>query len=326
MDTKKQTIILAGGTGFLGQLLQNHFAKIYHKVIVLTRQAKPAKDNIHFMEWDGRNPGHWMHEVDGADAIINLTGKSVNCRYNENNKKEILESRISSTLALGAAVIMAAKPPRIWINSSSATFYRHAEDRPQDEYTGETGKDFSMGVCQQWEETFFDIPTPGTRKVALRTALVLGKKGGVYPVFRKLANIGLAGKQGSGRQMTSWIHEDDFVASIDFIMASPELDGAINITAPHPVSNEEFIKAMRHSLGHSCGLPQTKWMLKIGAWFMGTETELVTKSRWVVPTRLLRCEFDFKYPFVQQAFNALNQKTHDHAHSQSPVENQVQLA
>lgn len=326
MKYQRNKLILAGGTGFLGQVLLQRIAPFFDEVVVLCRQPRQAFQNIRFVMWDGKQPGAWADEVDGAQVLINLTGKSVNCRYNPENKKQILESRLASTLALGAAVIMASRPPKLWINSSSATIYRHAEDRPQDEYTGETGKDFSMGVCQQWEETFFDIPTPSTRKVAIRTALVLGQQGGVYPVFRKLANMGLAGRQGSGRQMTSWIHEKDFADAIRFIIDSPELDGVINLSSPHPVSNEEFIKTMRHSVGHSCGLPQTKWMLEIGAWLMGTETELVTKSRWVVPTRLLSCGFEFQYPFVQQAFNALKNKSNDHTLSQSSLENTVQLA
>jgi uncharacterized protein (TIGR01777 family) len=326
MKYQRNKLIIAGGTGFLGHVLLQRMAPLFDEVVVLCRKPFESYKNIRCVQWDGKQPGSWVDEIDGANVLINLTGKSVNCRYTAENKKQILESRLASTLALGAAVIMASHPPKLWINSSSATIYRHAEDRPQDEYSGETGDDFSMNVCRQWEETFFDIPTPTTRKVAIRTALVLGQQGGVYPVFRKLANMGLAGKQGSGRQMTSWIHELDFVSALRFIIDSPEIDGVINLAAPHPVSNEEFIKTMRHSLGHSCGLPQTKWMLEIGAWILGTETELVTKSRWVVPTRLLSCGFDFKYPFVQQAFNALKHKTDDHAHSQSSLENTVQLA
>jgi hypothetical protein len=299
-------IVLAGGSGFLGQVLQKNFgADPANEVVVLSRTPAPAEGRVRTVIWDGRQPGHWVYELEGADLLVNLTGKSVNCRYTEPNRREILRSRVEATQVLDRAVAGLAQPPKVWMNASSATWYRNAEDRPMDEYTGETAQDFSMGVVQAWEAAFFAQEIPGVRKVALRISLVLGKNGGVWPVFRQLATFGLAGSLGSGRQKTSWIHEQDVVAAVKFLYETEGLSGPVNVTAPEPVSNAEFMQAVRKNTGPGVAIHQPEWMVRMGAVLMGTEAELVLKSRWVVPARLKEWGFTFKYPRVSQAMEAL---------------------
>lgn len=297
---KKQThLVIAGGKGFLGSSIIEYWGKDFDRVTVLTRKALPQKGNTHYVEWDGRTPGPWMNNIDGCSVLINLTGKNVNCRYTEENKKEILQSRIDSTLALGAAVIMAENPPQIWMNSSSATIYEGSYDYANTEKNGIIGSDFSMNICKEWEQTFFDIPTPRTRKVALRTSLVFGKNGGVFPLLRKLAKIGT----GAGPQMMSWIHEEDFVRALQFIAFKTTAEGPVNITSPHPHPFHFLMKNLPHFLPQ---INPPKWMLELGAKVLGTETELMLKSRWVLPQKLLTEGFQFKYGRIEQAIAEFN--------------------
>jgi uncharacterized protein len=302
---KSTHLIIAGGTGFLGTLLTQYFRKKFDRITLLTRHAKPQEGNIHYVEWDGRQPGPWMYQVDGADVLINLTGKSVHCRYTAKNKKEILESRTESTLILGAAAIMAKEAPKLWINSSSATIYRDARDRPMTETNGELGLDFSPQVCKQWEELFFSIPLAHTRKIALRTSLVLGENGGAYPVFRKLSRLGFGGKAGDGQQKISWIHAVDFVRAIDHFLHHPHSEGVYNCTSPHPLPNAEFMKTLRSALRMPIGLPASERLLRIAGRLIGTEPELLLKSRWVLPARLEAEGFHFSYPTLQMALQNL---------------------
>ncbi|MEO5562107.1 MAG: DUF1731 domain-containing protein [Chitinophagaceae bacterium] len=193
---------------------------------------------------------------------------------------------------------------KLWINASSATIYRHATDGPQDEYTGEFHDGFSVQVCQRWEKVLYDQTTPATRKVALRMAITLGPGGVLIPYFN-LLKFGLGGKQGSGKQMFSWIHIEDTCRMIEWIAAHEDLEGTYNCSSPNPVSNIEFMQQLRKATGHVFGLPAYEWMLKIGAPIIGTETELIVKSRWVVPTRIKETGFEFKYPFIKEAFTAI---------------------
>lgn len=311
---KNKKIILAGGTGFIGQEMIKHFGK-ENKIIVLTRQLNNATNNrnhyysltaadlqnVRFVKWDGCNIDNWVKELEGADILINLAGKSVNCRYNETNKKEIFDSRTKSVKVLGSALKKCSTPPLLWINASSATIYRHATDKPQDEYIGEFHNDFSVQVCKLWEETFYGQSTPSTRKVALRMAITLGTGGVLIPYFN-LLKFGLGGKQGNGKQMYSWVHIEDTCRMIEWIYDNTEIKGTYNCCSPNPVPNETFMALLRKETGHSLGLPAYTWMLKIGAPLIGTETELVLKSRWVVPTKILETGFQFKYPLLEDAF------------------------
>jgi len=301
-------VIIAGGTGFLGGELTKHFSSKGDEVIVLTRSEKPPTDSARYVQWNGRMIDSWVEELEGSELLINLTGKSVDCRYTEKNKTEIMRSRVDATTILGRAIEQAIIPPRLWINASTATIYRYSTDQEMDEYTGEIGSDFSMSVANAWEEALYRSHTPKTRKVALRISLVLGESGGVYPVFKRLAKFGVAGKMGSGKQRFAWIHIKDVLRIVDFIHEKENLEGAVNCTAPDVPTNAEFLRLFRNSLGVSIGIPQPKWLLKIGAILIGTESELILKSRWVIPLKLKDEGFVFKFDTPEKALNDLAKK------------------
>jgi uncharacterized protein (TIGR01777 family) len=254
--------------------------------------------------WDAQNLGNWVAHLEKSNILINLTGKSVNCRYTARNKKEIFSSRLQATRVLGQALQVLAHPPQVWINAASATIYRHAEDKPQDEYTGELGTGFSVDVCRQWEDTFFAQETPKTRKIGLRLAIVLDKNGGVIPYFRNLARLGLGGKQGNGQQYFSWVHGQDVTGIIDFLVSRPEMEGIFNVSAPNPIPNYAFMHAVRKAANVRFGMDTPPWLLQIGAVFIGTETELILKSRWVIPKRLTNAGYQFNIPTVHAALSA----------------------
>lgn len=310
---RTQKIVIAGGTGFIGRAMAAYFGSNNEVVLLSRRQNEKnnaytafdaSAQKVRVVHWDGRSKGDWWSEIDGADIIINLAGKSVNCRYTEKNRQEIFDSRVFATQALGDAVRAAAHPPALWLNAASATTYRHALDRPQDEYTGEMHNDFSVQVCKLWEKTFFEQHTPSTRKVAMRMAIALGH-GGVMVPYLHLVRWGLGGRQGSGKQMYSWIHIEDVCRFVGWIWERKDEEGVFNLSAPNPVTNAAFMKAVRQAAGVRFGLPAPAWMLRIGAALIGTETELLLKSRWVVPTRLSKEGFRFKYERVEDALQAI---------------------
>jgi len=301
-------VVIAGGTGFLGKMLRAHFTQCNYQVVVLSRSTHRGADNISYVKWDGENLGKWKNEMEGAHALINLCGKSVDCRYTERNKKQIYDTRLKSTKILGKAIKDCENPPKVWINSSSATIYRHAEDRDMDEETGEIGTGFSVDVCQKWENTFFDSITPGTRKVALRIAIVLGKESGALQPLRNLATIGFGGRQGNGSQYFSWIHEKDFINSVNFIVENKELSGVYNVAAPNPVKNVQFMSILKKALKIPFGVPMHKWMLEMGALIIRTETELILKSRRVVPKKLIEEGYKFQFPNLEKALSNLVHK------------------
>jgi uncharacterized protein (TIGR01777 family) len=294
-------IILAGGNGYLSTVLSDYYKDKAEQIIILSRKPKAAQGNVRTVEWDGKNIGNWTAKLEGAEMLINLCGKNVNCRYTPQNKKEILDSRLEPTAILGKAIANLKQAPKLWINITSATIYRHAEDRPQDEIHGETGEGFSVNVCRQWEKTFLETHTPYTRKVALRMGIVLGKNDGVFPRLRNLVKFGLGGKQGNGKQYVAWIHEHDVACITEWLLQQPEAEGVYNCTAPMPVPNKELMRKIRRQCGAISGLPASKWMLKIGALLIGTETELILKSRWVIPTRLTHEGYRFSYPLIDGA-------------------------
>ncbi len=298
-------IILAGGNGYLGGVLAKHFNSMANEVIILARKPQAETGNIKIMLWDGKTMGEWAHSLQGADLLVNLCGKNVNCRYTEKNKKEIFDSRLIPTRLLGKAIKEMENPPKLWINITSATIYRHAEDRPQDEFTGEIGNGFSIEVCKAWENSFFENETPNTRKIALRMGIVLGLKDGAFPRLLNLVKLGMGGKQGNGEQYMSWIHEEDAARSIEWLLNHPEIEGVVNCTAPEAVKNHVFMHSIRKAFGRSFGLPAPAWLLAIGAKVIGTETELILKSRWVKPAVLLDSGFEFKYGKIDEAMSAL---------------------
>lgn len=301
---KYQKIVLAGGNGYLGTVLANHFKTLANEVIILSRKAAPDRGNIKTIFWDGKAEGAWTSYLNHADLLVNLCGKSVNCRYTSKNKQEIFDSRLIPTALLNKVVSKMANPPKVWINSSSATIYRHAEDRPQDEITGEIGTGFSVDVCKAWEQTFFETATPATRKIALRIGIVLGKQSAVFPPLHNLVKLGLGGPQGNGRQYVNWIYEQDVARIVAFLLENPETSGVFNCTAPNAVTNATLMHTIRKACGMPFGLPSPKWLLKIGAFAIGTETELILKSRWVMPKRLLDLDFKFQVEDIDKAVMA----------------------
>lgn len=298
---KYNKIVLAGGNGYLGTVLTGYYRDIAKEVIILSRHAQPAIENVKTLMWDGKTEGDWMPALENADLLVNLCGKNVNCRYTEKNKREIIASRVEPTTLLNHVVLKLQHPPKLWINITSATIYRHAEDRPQDELNGEIGYGFSVDVCKAWENAFFKVNTPHTRKVALRMGIVFGKNDGVFPRLLNLVKMGIGGQQGNGQQYVSWILESDAAQITEWLLLHPDMNGIINAVAPHPVKNAEQMRFIRNIYGRSIGLPAPKWLLAIGALVIGTEPELILKSRWVLPTRLMEAGYQFKIPYVKEA-------------------------
>lgn len=290
-----KNIVIVGGNGFLGRCLTRFMIAHGWAVRVVARNKTGVAEGATYFLWDGVSEGDWMQAFEGAHAVVNLAGRTVNCRYNEKNKKQIFDSRTRTTELVGIAIQRANSPPRVWLNSSTATIYRHAEDKPQTDEEGELGTGFSVEVAKVWEKTFFEN-TVTVRKVALRTAIVMGDDPDtVFDVLAGLAKNYLGGKMGSGTQMVSWIHVEDFCRAILWFIENEEKQGSYNLSAPNPITNRELMQSMREYVDVAYGLPATKWMLEIGAFFMRTETELILKSRWVLPTRLQKEGFTFEY-------------------------------
>ncbi len=292
-----KTIIIAGGSGFLGQVLESYFQEKSFLVKILTRSPKHENDIL----WNAKDLGPWTKALEGAEALINLTGKSVDCRYTDENKKLIYNSRIDSTHILGLAINLCENPPKVWLNSSTATIYKGSYEKEMTEADGDIGDDFSMNIAKSWEETFNSITTPKTRKVILRTSIVLGKKGGALIPLKNLTKFGLGGKQGSGHQKVSWIHELDFSNAVAFLIDNKNLDGAFNLSVPKPTNNSILMKTLRHVLKVPFGISHPIPLLKLGAEIIGTESELVLKSRNVIPERLLKNGFKFTFTNIENA-------------------------
>lgn len=297
--------MIPGGTGHIGTLLARHFHAQGHLVTVIARFPKACEWQM--VHWDGLELGPWADVLDGADVVINMAGRSVNCRYNAANQRAIRYSRTFTTELVGKAIARAARPPRLWMNASTATIYRHSFDRANDEATGELGGAepnlpatwrFSIDVAKEWERTFSAAGTPQTRKVALRSAIVMSPdSGGAFDMLLRLVRMGFGGRSGSGRQYVSWIHDVDFIRALEFLIAREDLDGVVNIASPNPLPNREFMCNLRRAWCTSyVGIPSAEWMLEIGAIFLRTETELLLKSRRVVPHRLLEAGFEFHFP------------------------------
>ena len=300
-------LIIAAGTGFLGQVLIHHFKDKFDEIIILTRGKSKTIDGIKYINWNAKSFSGWENELENATVLINLAGKSVDCRYTKENKKEILWSRIQSTRILNKAVLNCTNPPKHWLNSSTSTIYRFSLDKQMDEVDGEIGNDFSINVALSWEKAFFKIETPNTLKTALRTSIVLGKNGGAFIPLKTLAKTGFGGKQGKGNQFVSWIHEEDFANAIEFVIQK-EMTGIVNVVSPEPVRNADFMQKLRKAVGFPFGIPISAFLLEIGSFFIRTETELVLKSRNVIPKRLLDNGFEFKFGDVDKAFQNLLSK------------------
>lgn len=307
----KPRLIIAGGSSFLGGVLAKHFADRGWETVVLTRRPRRQAGTVRQVFWDGETLGEWTNELEGARALINLAGRSVNCRYHARNRKLLLGSRLNSTRVLGEAIARCANPPPVWLNSSTATIYKHNFGPAWDE-AGEIGgcpeaKDiFSVHIAMEWERVFNEANTPHTRKVALRSAMVLGHgKNSVLPNLLRLARLGLGGRLAGGGQFISWIHEVDFCRAVEWIIEHENLRDPVNLAAPNPVTNAEFMATIRKVCRAPFGLPAMHWMLEVGALFLRTETELLIKSRRVVPGKLVSSGFAFKFPALKPALEEL---------------------
>ncbi|MDQ2840357.1 MAG: TIGR01777 family oxidoreductase [Acidobacteriota bacterium] len=298
-------IVIPGGSGQVGQILARHFHEQGHHVTTISRHARPAEWRT--IRWDGLELGDWVQDIDGSDVVINLAGRSVDCRYNAGNRREIKNSRTITTGLVGQAITAATRPPALWLNASTSTIYRHSLDRAMDDLTGEIGGNepgapetwrFSIEVATSWERAFFAAQTPRTRRVALRSAMTMSPdRGGVFDALLHLVRLGLGGTSGPGTQFVSWIHDVDFIRSVEFLIEHQELEGVVNVCSPCPVPNRYFMRCLRHAWCTTyIGLPAPRWALAAGAILLRTETELVLKSRRVVPTKLLKAGFEFHFP------------------------------
>jgi uncharacterized protein (TIGR01777 family) len=268
------------------------------------------------VHWDGLALGPWVETLEGADVCIHLSGRSVNCRATARNRRELYDSRIGPTRLLHQAFACLVNPPRLWMNASTATIYRHSLDKAMDEANGEIGGNelisrrrrapekwnWTVELAKDWESSFFGTATPRTRKIALRTSLVFSPApGSVFATLSHLVRAGLGGKQGNGSQVVSWMHESDYARSLEFLMNHDEIDGPVNLSAPQPLPNREFMAALREAWDVPNGLPAPAALLTIGMFFLRTEPELVLKSRYVVPRRLLDAGFQFEFPTWPEA-------------------------
>ncbi len=297
-------IVIPGGSGQVGTILARDFHRAGDDVVVLSRRVQRLPWRV--VHWDGQHLDGWQEEFDGADVVINLAGRSVNCRYDAAHRTEMLQSRVLSTRAVGQAIGAVCRPPRLWLQASTATIYAHRYDAPNDERCGVLGGDeagapdtwrFSIDVARAWEHAFEDAPAPHTRKVAMRSAMTMSPdRGGVFATLVRLVRLGLGGRAGDGRQFVSWIHERDFVAAVRWLIAHEEIAGVVNIASPNPLPYAAFMRELRRACGMPFGLPAPEWLLEIGARLMRTETELILKSRRVVPARLLEGGFTFAFP------------------------------
>ena len=303
-------IIIAGGSGQVGRALIRHFLKKGHEIVLLSRKQQDIP-NVKTAIWDGVNLGEWTQEIEGSDVVINLAGRTVNCRYTKTNLTQMMDSRVNSTNVIGQAIEKATTPPPTWLQMSTATIYAHRFDAPNDEHTGIIGGKesdvpdywgYSVEIAQAWEKTQQQANTPKTRKVAMRTAMVMTPdKEGIFDVLYNLTRWGLGGTIAGGRQFISWIHEYDFIQALEVLIENKGITGPVNLCAPNPLPQKDFMAQLRKAGNISIGLPATKWMVEIGAFFMRTDTELVLKSRQVIPKRLLDLGFQFQYSHWDKA-------------------------
>ena len=306
MTKRVGKVIIAGGSGFLGQKLAFSLIQENLEVIVLGRNNKPRLRGK-FIQWDAKTLGAWSEELENASALFNLTGHSVDCRYTEENKSLILNSRVNSTKVLGEAIRLCENPPSVWLNASTATLYndRRGELPPHDEYSEGNAEGFSEEVGRAWEKAFFDASDERVRQVVMRISIVLGTEGGAFPVMRRLTRFGLGGKQGSGKQWISWLHTDDWLGITKFLMKNSSISGPVNLAAPNPVTNQDFMRKMREAFAPiGIGLPAPTPAIYLGAIFLGTAPELVLKSRKVISSVLSVNDFQFNFPEIQSAINS----------------------
>ncbi|MBN8701660.1 MAG: TIGR01777 family oxidoreductase [Bacteroidetes bacterium] len=306
MNSKK--IVIAGGSGTLGRLIAAHFSEKGFAVIVLTRTSAKEDGVVKYIHWDAKtHVDDWVQHLDGAEAVINLTGSSINVRFTDKNKKTILASRINATNALGYAIQRLKNPPKTWMNASAVGIYKKHEHPQTEESTPAT--DFMGTVCAEWEKSFFLHTTTSTRKIALRIGIMLTPTGGILEPLLKITKLGLGGKAGTGKQYISWLHYKDLIGIIDFMLQKETIEGVVNCTSPNPVTNKAFMESLRASLQIPFGLPNPTLALKIGSWLMNTEADLVLKGSNIIPQVLLNNNFQFRFASLLNALKDLKKQT-----------------
>lgn len=318
-------IVIPGGTGQVGTVLYRALTAAGHEVVILTR--RPTHE--HEVGWDGENLGPWAQVIDGSDVVINLAGRSVSCRYTPANLRAMMDSRVHSARVVGEAIAAAVRPPRVWLQMSTATVYAHRHDAPHDEATGVIGGDepgvpgywsYSVEIAKAWELAQERAEIPHTRKVALRSAMVMSPdRAGVLDVLLRLARLGLGGPVAGGAQYVSWIHDQDFVCAVEFLVDRDDIAGPVNLASPGPLPQRAFMRALRAAWGVPVGLPATKWMAELGAFALRSDTELLLKSRRVVPGRLLAEGFAFEYAEWPPAAEDLVRRVRDRNRSAGPA-------
>ena len=304
-------IVLAGGSGFLGRVLAERFSEMGMGVTLLGRGTglPIGFPQVRFVSWDAKSGGAWESELDGAAALINLCGRSVDCRYTDENRRLIINSRVQSTKALGEACAAVANPPKVWLNASTATIYedRRGDMAPHDEQSDDLGHGFSVAVAKSWEKAFFRQDLPGVRRVAMRISIVFGEGGGAFPVMRRFAKLGLGGSQGSGSQWMSWLHLDDWLGITEWLLNNEQVSGVVNLAAPNPITNAVFMREMRRRFAPlGLGFSAPSFAVRFGAFFLRTAPELVLKSRKVVSSVLAEDGYGFKYPNIEEALDDLS--------------------
>jgi uncharacterized protein (TIGR01777 family) len=318
-------VVIPGGTGQVGGILRRALSARGHEVVVLSRHPGDLEPGVRHLGWDGRTVGDWAAEVDGADAVVNLAGRSVSCRYTTENLRQMMDSRVESTRAVGEAIARSTRPPAVWLQMSTATIYADRRDAPNDEATGVIGGnepavpgywEYSVRIARCWEAAQMEAALPGTRRVALRSAMVMSPdRAGVFDVLLRLARLGLGGPVAGGGQYVSWIHDHDFVRAVELLLDHEDLDGPVNVSAPEPLPQRDLMRALRRAWGRRPGLPAAAWMAEIGAWALRSDTELLLKSRRVVPGRLLDAGFVFEYPEWGEAADDLVRRVRSRAHA-----------
>ncbi|MFJ6158860.1 TIGR01777 family oxidoreductase [Pseudarthrobacter sp. NPDC092184] len=296
-----RTVVLAGASGFIGRYFRTRFEQDGWTVRTIGRRGAKGAPSAAWGDDDVR----LARALDGAELLVNLAGRSVSCRYSDRNKAAILESRVSTTAALGRAIALCRQPPSTWLNASTGTIYRNAVDRPQSEGDGELGTGFSVDVARAWEAELDAAVAPGTRKIPLRIAIVLGRGGGALRPFANLARLGLGGRMGPGTQKFSWIHVEDLYRCVRFLHARKDITGPVNVASPDVVTNRELMRMVRRAYGARFGIPTPAWLLRLGAVLIRTETELVLKSRWVQPEKLLDAGFVYSQPELGRALQQI---------------------
>ncbi len=290
-------LIIAGANGFLGRHITRHFHSMGWEVVGLVRSKNGLDANCSPVLWDGKTMGAWSAELDGATALINLAGRSINCRHNKKNRRQIMESRVNSTAILGEALALCSHPPEVWLNASTASVYADAEKTPQGEGM-KLGQGFFVDVAKGWEGAMMTATvSENVRRIALRTSLVMAnEKGTVYDYLLKLSQLFLGGAVGGGKQMVSWVHVEDYCRAVEWLVEHDDIRGVINVTAPDALTNADMMKRFQKLAMRPFGLPATSWMAKLGALVLRTEPSLILKSNWVVPRRLLQNGFVFRHP------------------------------